>query len=123
IKIQETKENLNSIKDKLSEYNHIILTSINGVNMFFDYLVENKIDVRSIKAKFSVIGKATKKALEERGIQAFIMGREFVGEGLFKDLSLHLVKGENVIIPCSSGSREYLREEIEKIGLYVDRVH
>jgi uroporphyrinogen III methyltransferase / synthase len=123
IKIQETKENLNSIKDKLSEYNHIILTSVNGVNMFFDYLVENKIDVRSIKAKFSVIGKATKKALEERGIQAFIMGREFVGEGLFNELSPHLVNGESVLIPCSSGSREYLREAIEKLGLYVDRVH
>src|SRR5699024_11197886 len=26
-------------------------------------------------------------------------------------------------IPCSSGSREYLKDEIEKLGLVVDRVH
>ncbi|WP_460292468.1 uroporphyrinogen-III C-methyltransferase [Clostridium tertium] len=123
IKIQETKENLNSVKDKLSNYDHIILTSVNGVNMFFDYIIENKIDIRSLKAKFSVVGKATRKALEARGIQAFIMGREFVGEGLFKALEPHLVKEENVLIPCSSSSREYLKEEVEKLGLYVDRVH
>lgn len=123
IKIEPTKENLNEVKDKLSEYNHIILTSVNGVNIFFDYIIENKIDLREIKAKFSVVGKATKRALEQRGIQAFIMGREFVGEGLFKSLRPHLLKGEKVLIPCSSESRSYLKDEIEKLGLIVDRIH
>lgn len=123
IKIESTKENLNEVKDKLYDYDHIILTSVNGVNMFFDYIIENKIDLREIKAKFSVVGKATKKALEQRGIQAFIMGREFVGEGLFKALSPHLLKEEKVLLPCSSESRSYLKDEIEKMGLIVDRVH
>ncbi len=123
IKIDPTKENLNEVKDKLSEYNHIILTSVNGVNIFFDYIIDNKIDLREIKAKFSVVGKATKRALEQRGIQAFIMGREFVGEGLFKSLRPHLLKGEKVLIPCSSESRSYLKDEIEKLGLIVDRIH
>lgn len=123
IKIESTKENLNEVKDKLYDYDHIILTSVNGVNMFFDYIIEKKIDLREIKAKFSVVGKATKKALEQRGIQAFIMGREFVGEGLFKALSPHLLKEEKVLLPCSSESRSYLKDEIEKLGLIVDRVH
>lgn len=123
IKIEPTKENLNEVKDKLSEYDHIILSSVNGVNIFFDYIIENKIDLRTIKAKFSVVGKATRKALEKRGIQAFVMGREFVGEGLFKALEPHLRSEEKVLIPCSSGSREYLKDEIEKLGLIVDRVH
>lgn len=123
IKIQETKENLNNIKKDLSEYNHIILTSVNGVNIFFDYILDNKIDIRTIKAKFSVVGKATKKALETRGIQVFKMGREFIAEGLFEALSPYLNKGEKVLIPCSSGSRSYLKDEIEKLGLEVDRVH
>lgn len=123
IKIQPTKENLNEVRSKLSSYDHIILTSVNGVNIFFDYIIENKIDLREIKAKFSVVGKATKKALNERGIQAFIMGREFVGEGLFKELEPHLVKDEKVLLPCSSESRSYLKDEIEKLGLTVDRIH
>lgn len=91
--------------------------------MFFDYLIKEKIDIRTIKANFSVIGKATRKALEARGVMPFIMAREFVGEGLFKVLNPYLKKGENVLIPCSSSSREYLKEEIEALGLNVDRVH
>ena len=51
------------------------------------------------------------------------MAREFVGEGLFKVLAPHLIKGEKVLIPCSSSSRSYLVDEISKLGLEVDRVH
>lgn len=123
IKIKSTKENLKDYMSKLSEYDHIILTSVNGVNNFFDYLVEENYDIRKIKAKFSVIGKATKNALIKRGIVPFLMAREFVGEGLFKVLSPHLIAGEKVLIPCSSSSREYLTDEISKLGLQVDRVH
>lgn len=123
IKIKETKKNLKPYLHKLNEYDHILLTSVNGVNMFFDYLREEKYDVRNIKAKFSVVGKATRKALEARGIQSFVMAREFVGEGLFKAIEPNLNSGENVLIPCSSSSRTYLKEEIEKLGLSVDRVH
>jgi len=123
IKIEPTKDNLNEVKDKLSDYDHIIFSSVNSVNIFFDYIIENKIDLRAIKAKFSVVGNATRKALENRGIQAFVMGREFVGEGLFKALEPHLRSEEKVLIPCSSASREYLKNEIEKLGLIVDRIH
>ena len=123
IKIRPTKENLKPYLEKLSDYDHIILTSVNGVNNFFDYLIEENYDIRNLKAKFSVIGKATKKALVKRGIVPFIMAREFVGEGLFKVLAPHLVKGEKVLIPCSSSSRSYLVDEISKLGLEVDRVH
>lgn len=123
IKIEETKENLNLVKDKLSEYDHIILTSVNGINIFFKYIIENEIDIRTIKAKFSVVGKVTKKALEEKGIRSFIMGKEFIAEGLFKELKPYLNKEEKVLIPCSSLSRDCLKEEIEKLGLKVDRVH
>ena len=123
IKRKSTVDNLNEVKKKIDKYDHIILTSVNGVNMFFDYLIKEKIDIRTIRANFSVIGKATRKALEARGVMPFIMAREFVGEGLFKVLNPYLKKGENVLIPCSSSSREYLKEEIEALGLNVDRVH
>lgn len=94
IKIKSTKENLKEYLNKIPEYDHIILTSVNGVNNFFDFLIETGYDVRNIKAKFSVVGKATKNALISKGIQPFIMAREFVGEGLFKALSPYLSSGE-----------------------------
>ncbi|MDO4535269.1 MAG: uroporphyrinogen-III C-methyltransferase [Clostridium perfringens] len=123
IKIKETAASLHEYLEKLSSYDHIVLTSVNAVNIFFDYIVENQIDIRTLKAKFSVIGKETKKALMRRGIIPFIMAREFYGESLFDTLKPHLNKGEKVLMPCSSLSREYLNEEIEKLGLSVDRVH
>ena len=123
IKIKGTEDNLRDYIDKMECYDHIILTSVNGVNRFFDYLVKEEYDIRKIKAKFSVVGKATKKALQARGIQPFIMAREFVGEGLFKVLEPELKKGEKVLLPCSSSSRAYLKDEIEALGLEVDRVH
>lgn len=123
IKIKSTNSNLDMYLDKLPQYDHILLTSVNGVNNFFDYLIEKSYDIRNIKAKFSVIGKATKNALIKRGIVPFIMAREFVGEGLFKVLAPHLNVGEKVLLPCSSGSRTYLNDEISALGLEVDRVH
>ena len=123
IKIKDTSSNLNKILDKLEEYDHILLTSVNGVNIFFDYLIKQKYDIRGIKAKFSVIGKATKKALEQRGIQSFIMAREFVGEGLLKAIKPYIKEGEKILIPCSSKSRKLINEELEKLGCNVDRVH
>ena len=53
----------------------------------------------------------------------FVMAREFIGEGLFNTLKPYLKKGEKVLIPCSSSSREYLKNEIEALGLNVDRIH
>ena len=123
IKIVDTSYNLEDYKEKFHEYEHIILTSVNAVKGFFNYLIENSYDVRNIKAKFSVVGKSTKKALEERGIVPFLVASEFTSEGLFRDLKEYLKKGERVLIPSSSSSRMYLKNEIEALGLLVDRVH
>lgn len=122
IKISPTPNNLSCYIDKLNSYDHIILTSVNGVNVFFDYLIEKNYDVRNIKAKFSVVGSATKKALLNRGLVPFIMAREFHGEGLFNVIKPHLLKNEKVLIPSSSSSRQYLYEEITKLGLEVDKI-
>lgn len=123
IKIEKTPENLDGYINQLEEYDHIILTSVNGVNVFFDYLIEKKYDIRRLKAKFSVVGRATRRALECRGIISYKMAREFVGEGLLKVIKEDLIPGEKVLLPCSSKAREYLNNEIESLGLQVDRVH
>lgn len=123
IKFQKTTDNLDGYKDKFKDYDHIILTSVNAVNIFFEYLIQNKIDIRTLNAKFSVIGKATRAALEGKAIQAFVMAREFVGEGLLEALKPHIHSGEKVLIPASSKSRNLLKDELTALGLEVDKVH
>ena len=49
IKIKNTASNLEEYVTELSEYDYIVMTSVNSVNIFFDYLKENKIDIRNLK--------------------------------------------------------------------------
>jgi uroporphyrinogen III methyltransferase/synthase len=123
IKIESTSHNLDLYIDKIKKYDHILFTSVNSVNIFFDYLYEKNIDIRRIEAKISVIGKATKKVLKKRGIIPFKMAKEFLGEGLVEVLKPNIAKGEQVLIPCSSKSRDLLKDELINLGLKVDRVN
>lgn len=122
IEFKDCTENLDKYLDNLQEYNHIILTSVNGVNHFFDYIINKKYDIRKIKASFSVVGKATAKALTDRGIIPDFEAKEFLGEGLFEVLRPNLNKGEKVLIPCSLQARDYISEEISKLGIEVHKV-
>ena len=123
IKIEDTSEKLKKYLSKLEDYNHILFTSVNAVNIFFDYLIKEKYDIRRINAKISVVGKATKSALEARGIQPFTMAKEFMAEGLFKAIKHHLSPDDVVLIPCSAKSKNTLKEQLEDANVLVDRVN
>lgn len=123
IKIKPTLENIKPYLNNLKDYDHIIFTSVNGVNNFFDALIKERYDIRDIKAKFSVIGKATDEALIKRGIVPFLVARSFVAEGLFDDLKSKLKVGEKVLIPASSLARDFLYDSISEMGLEVHRVN
>ncbi|QAA34149.1 uroporphyrinogen-III C-methyltransferase [Clostridium manihotivorum] len=123
IKIVNTSDNLNTYKDEFDSFDYIILTSVNGVNIFFDYLKDNNIDVRKIKAEFAVIGKATLKALSERGIVASVMADEFVAEGLVKQLESHELKSKKVLMPISKNSRNLVGEFLKEQDAEVYRIH
>lgn len=123
IKIRETAKNLDKYITSIEKYDHIVLTSVNAVNVFFDYLIENKVDIRKIKAHFSVLGKATEKALRLRGIVPSAMAHSFTSEGLFEVLEDNIKEGEEVLIPCSSLSRSYLFENLDSLGAKCTRVN
>jgi len=123
IEIKSSANNLDKYINKLEHYDHIVFTSVNSVETFFDYLIEKEYDVRRIKAKISTIGHATEKALNKRGIICFAKAKEFVGEGLVSILKPHLKENEKLLLPCSAKSREYIYEELIKTGIEVDKVH
>jgi uroporphyrinogen III methyltransferase/synthase len=122
IEIKGTSDNLNEYISKLENYDHIVFTSVNSVDIFFDYLIEKAYDVRKLKAKVSAIGRATAEALNKRGIVCFAKAKEFVGEGLVSILKPHLKENEKLLLPCSAKSRQYIYEELAKTGVEVDRV-
>ncbi|WP_125153197.1 uroporphyrinogen-III C-methyltransferase [Clostridium rectalis] len=122
IKVKSTEENLRSYIYNLCKYDYIVLTSVNGVNIFFNYLIKIKYDIRNIKAKFVCIGPATAEALMDRGVKAFIVADEFVAENLFKKMKEKIKNGDRVLLPRSKQAREYLVEALRKEGCLVDEV-
>ena len=123
IKIEDNSERLKKYLSRLEDYNHILFISAEEVNLFFDYLVREKYDIRRIKAKISVAGKAARSALEARGIQPFTMAKEFMPESLFKAIKHHISPDDVVLIPCSDKSKNTLKEQLEEANVLVDRVN
>ena len=123
IEIKSSANNLDEYINKLEDYDHMVFTSVNSVEIFFDYLIEKDCDIRRIKSKISAIGNATAEALNKRGIICFAKAKEFIGEGLVSILTPHLKENEKLFLPCSAKSREYIYEELIKSGIHVDRVH
>lgn len=123
IKIEEQKEVLEPYIEILEGYNHLVFTSVNGVNIFFDYLMEKEYDVRNIRGNFYAIGNATKRALLKRGIVPKKTAKTFVAEKLFEEIKEFISQNDRVLIPTSEKAREYLKENIENLGATVDRVN
>ena len=109
-------------KTKLTEYDFITLTSVNGVNIFFDYLKDIEFDIRKLKAKIAAIGPATAKAIKDRGIMPEIVAEHFVAESLFEKMKTYVKAGDKVLVPRSKDARPYLVEELRSIGCSVDEV-
>ena len=112
--------NLDIILPGVGNNTVLVFTSVNAVNVFFDYLVKNRVDIRKIKADFAVLGKATKKALIARGIVPSIMAHSFTAEGLFEVLKEEKVPGICVLVDTNNkrAVRFY-----EKMGFRITGVH
>jgi uroporphyrinogen III methyltransferase/synthase len=123
IEIKSCVNNLEKYINKLEDYDHMVFTSVNSVEIFFDYLIEKDYDIRRIKAKISAIGNATEKSLNKRGIVCFAKAKEFIGEGLVSILKPNLKENEKLLLPCSAKSREYIYDELTKTGIEVDKVY
>lgn len=122
IKIIDTSKKLIDYIEKLSSYNYVVFTSVNGVNLFFKYLKDNEFDIRNIGGKFCAIGPATAEAIRSRGIYPLIIAEQFVSESLLSELKNHITPGDKILIPGSKNSRAYLVDELRKLHCAVDGV-
>ncbi|MCI1945254.1 uroporphyrinogen-III C-methyltransferase [Clostridium luticellarii] len=123
IEIKYTSENIKKYMDKLSDYDYIVFTSVNGVNSFFDRLLCENYDVRRIRAKFAAIGPATKKAISQRGIIPEMVAEKFVAESLHDKMKDFIKRGDRIFIPRSKNARPYLAETLRREGCIVDECY
>lgn len=109
-----------SIK-RLSSYDYLILTSVNGVKYFFERLYKLGKDVRELKGvKICAIGPMTAKAIEAQNIKVDIVPKQFRAEALIKTLGARRIKGKKFLLPRAMVAREILPEEIRRLGGRID---
>lgn len=118
IKIEKVENNTeleNEIKN-IKEYSYLVLTSKNGVDIFFDKLDEMGLDSRFLSnLKVCAIGSATAKAIKTRGINADIVPKKFIAEYLYEELKPILNENDKVLMPRAKNARDFLVNKISEI--------
>ena len=119
IKIEPIPENVDALAENfgsLGTYSHIIFTSTNGVEIFFDALKASGRDTRALgNIHVTAIGSATAALLAEQGITADFVPKKYVGEELVDGLMPLLTETSRVLIPRSKNARIYVVEELRKV--------
>lgn len=113
--ISPNQELDSSIKN-IKSYSHLVLTSVNGVKIFFNRFFELEGDLRDMGGiKISAVGPKTAAAIKKYGINPDIIPKEFVAEGLIEELKNILTNEDRVLIPRAKIAREELVKELKDI--------
>ncbi|MGN1134074.1 MAG: uroporphyrinogen-III C-methyltransferase [Oscillospiraceae bacterium] len=107
----------------IESYNYIVLTSNNGGEIFFERLRKLKIDLRRLsEIIFAVIGSGTAKALENKGIFADIIPKEFTSECLAKLLAEKIKPDEKALILRAEKGSEILTRILDSRNISYDDI-
>ena len=138
---------LDSALKNLDTYDWLILTSVNGVEAMWARIeramrgsprpestwkngpLGSRSSGKSSRAlapdssclRFAAIGPATKKAIEQRGVNVDVMPGEYVAESVVRSLKGR-VKGKRVLLVRAKVARDVIPRELRKAGAHVDVV-
>ncbi|MGD0114587.1 MAG: uroporphyrinogen-III C-methyltransferase [Dehalococcoidia bacterium] len=105
------------------EYDWLVFSSANGVDMFFDELRRHKKDARALgRARVCAIGPATAIALNRHGVHADLVPERFLAEGVVEALAERGIMGQRVLWPRARGARRALVTGLERLGATVDEL-
>ncbi len=111
-KNKELDESIASLKD----YNYLVFTSHNTVEIFFNKLKEKGLDTRSLAhMRICAVGPSTVSSLNEKGIEPDIVPKRAVGEAVYECLSTELSEKDSILMPKSAIARDYLIENLSRI--------
>ena len=106
----------------VGEYEWLILTSVNGVEAFFDRLKKLNMSRRILKnVHIAAIGPATRAAIEQQGRAVDVMPRKYVAEAVVDALARR-VKGQRVLLFRAKDARDVIPHELRRAGAFVDVV-
>jgi len=106
-----------------AEYDWLVFSSVNGVDIFFDELRRANKDARALgRARVCAIGPATAIALARHGVHADLVPERYLAEGVVEALSAQDVAGKRVLWPRARGARRALVVGLERLGAAVDEL-
>ena len=106
----------------LSQYDWLILTSVNGVEAVWERLRKLRLVGKPMRhLKIAAIGPATRQAIEQHGVKVSVVPREYVAESVVASLR-RKVKGKRVLLARAKVARDVIPRELRKLGARVDVV-
>lgn len=116
----EPPDDLSELDDAISrarDFDWIIFTSVNGVELFFRRFLETTEDIRLLAGpRIGAIGPVTAEAVRKRGIKVDLLAREFVAEGVLALFSESDVRHKRFLIPRAKEARDVLPEGLAAMG-------
>lgn len=105
-------------------YDWVVLTSVNGVQAYFEALFEQGFDTRSLSTtRFAAIGSATAQEMISYGLVPDLIPDEYRAEAVLEALVDHGVgKGSKLLLPRAKEARELLPEALVKLGVDLELV-
>jgi uroporphyrinogen III methyltransferase/synthase len=108
---------------ELGSYAWVLFTSANGVERFFAEVARQGRDARAFaSAKVAAIGPKTAAAIEGHGIIPDLVAKEFIGEGLAKELLERTDARGKVLLARALVARDALPDALRDAGFAVDVV-
>jgi len=103
----------------LEQYNWIIFTSSNAVDLFFPAGADQS---ACTNIKIAAIGESTAECLEKYHLKPDIVPDEFVSEAMVEELKANINKTDKVLFPKAEHTRGIITEELIKLGAQVDEL-
>lgn len=105
--------------EELEQYQWLVFTSGNGVELFFQLLRRQQIDLRRLMhLKFAAIGKKTAAVLMDHGFACDFVPSGFSGEDLAREWIPTIENGERVLIMRAREGSAVLPEKLKEAGIF-----
>jgi uroporphyrinogen-III synthase len=106
----------------IADYDWLILTSVNGVDAFWERVRKLHLNARELRhLKIAAIGPATKKSIEKLGLTVDVVPQEYVAESVVSSLR-DQVTGKRVLLVRAKVARDVIPNELRAAGAQIDVV-
>jgi uroporphyrinogen-III synthase len=107
---------------RISGYEWLILTSVNGVDALASRLKRLKIKPRKLShLRIAAIGPSTREAAKKLGLKVTIVPKQYVAESVVESLR-GKVEGRRVLLARAKVARDVIPREVRKMDARVDVV-